>query len=85
MDKLIVTIKRNASYENGMYGLAVHDQVGGSGNVQPISSEEELRQRLADFGLAATNIDGVVESLKNKHDFVKLSVDASKVVAKESA
>ena len=85
MDKVIVSIKRNASYEKGMYGLAVHDQVGGAGNVQSISTEMELRQRLTDFGFRASHIDSVVESLTNKHDFIKLSVDSDKIAAKENA
>lgn len=45
MDK--VSTKRNASYERWMYGLAIHDKVGGAGNVQPVSTEAELRQKLA--------------------------------------
>jgi hypothetical protein len=84
MDKVIVSIKRNAGYEKGMYGLAVHDQVGGAGNIQPIGTEAELRQKLAVFGLSTGQIDGVIESLQNKHDFVKISVDAAKVAAKET-
>ena len=85
MDKVIVSIKRNASYEQGMYGLAVHDQVGGAGNVQAIGTEAELRQKLEEFGLTTSHIDSVVESLANKHDFIKLSVDSDKVAAKDSA
>jgi hypothetical protein len=85
MDKVILSIKRNASYEKGVYGLAVHDQIGGAGNVQPISTETELRQRLAGFGLTPSHIDSVVESLANKHDFIKLSVDSEKIATKGNA
>ncbi len=75
VDKLTVIIKRNASYEKGMYGLSIHDQPGGAGNVEPINSEDQLRERLLRFGLTEEYAKDVVDRLKNKHDSVKLSVD----------
>lgn len=75
MDKVTVIIQRNASYEKGMYGLSFHDQPGGAANVEPIKSEEELREKLLEFGLTEVYANDVIDRLKNKHDSVKLSVD----------
>lgn len=75
VDKLTVIIKRNAGYEKGMYGLSFHDQPGGAANVEPINSEEQLREKLLGFGLTEDHANDVIDRLKNKHDSVKLSVD----------
>jgi Fe2+ transport system protein FeoA len=75
VDKLTVIIKRNASYEKGMYGISFHDQPGGAANVEPIDGEEQLREKLLGFGLTKDHAGDVIERLKNKHDSVKLSVD----------
>lgn len=74
-DKLTVIIKRNASYEKGMYGLSFHDQPGGAANVEPINSEQQLREKLLGLGLTEEHANDVIDRLKNKHDSVKLSVD----------
>ena len=74
VDKLTVIIKRNASYEEGLYGLSIHDQPGGAANVEAISSEARLRERLLGFGLTEDYAKDVIDRLKNKHDSVKLSV-----------
>lgn len=74
VDKLTVIIKRNASYEKGMYGLSIHGQPGGAANVEPINSEAELRERLLGFGLAEPHAEDLIDRLKNKHDSVKVSV-----------
>ena len=52
---------------------------------RPFSSEAELRQTLADFGLTASHVDSVLESLANKGDFIKLSVDGDKIAARNNA
>ncbi len=58
-----------------MYGLSFHDQPGGAANVEPINSEEELREKLLSFGLTEDYANDVIDRLKNKHNSVKLSVD----------
>ena len=75
MSKLTVIIKRNATYENGMYGLSIHDQPGGAANVEPINCEEELKARLKEFGAIDAYAQDIVERLKQKHDSVKLEFD----------
>jgi Fe2+ transport system protein FeoA len=75
MAKMTVVVKRNASYENGMYGLSIHDQPGGAANVQPIDGEAELRERLLAFGLTEGHAGDLIDRLRNKHDSVKISVD----------
>ena len=79
MSQLAVIIKRNASYEKGMYGLSIHSEPGGAANVQPINSEEELRDRLLKFGLTNAHTADLIDRLKNNHDSVKIEVDSSNV------
>jgi hypothetical protein len=83
MDKLTVVIKRNASYEKGMYGLSIHDQPGGAGNVEPISSEAHLREKLLAFGFSEVRAKDVIGQLENKHDSVKLSVPPERLLGRE--
>jgi hypothetical protein len=78
-----VIIKRNAGYEKGMYGLSTHDQPGGAGNVEPIISEAQLRERLIGFGFSEDRSKGVIESLKNKNDSVRLNDVATRILARE--
>lgn len=75
MEKMTVVIKRNASYEKGMYGVSIHDQPGIAAPVQPINSEKELRERLLAFGLSEGYANDVIGRLKEKHDSVKIEVD----------
>ena len=74
MRKITVVVKRNASYENGMYGLSYHDHPGGAAPVQPIRSEAELRQRLMEFGVTEDHANDLISRLQNKHDSVKVTV-----------
>ena len=85
MKKFTVIIKRNASYEKGMYGLSIHDQPGGAGNVEPINSEGQLRERLIGFGFSEVRAKGVIESLKDKGDSVKLEDVATRILARGAA
>ena len=73
-EEVIAVIKRNASYERGMCGLSIHDQPGGSANIQSIGSETELREKLLSLGYPADHSAGLLESLKTKHDSVKISI-----------
>jgi hypothetical protein len=86
MHKLTVIIKRNASYEKGMYGLSIHNQPGGAANVEPINSEAQLREWLLGFGLCRDHVNGLIDSLKNKHDSVKLNdVAKRRILSMEDA
>ena len=80
MDRFTVIIKRNASYEQGMYGLSIHDEPGGAGNVEPINSEAQLREKLLGFGLNEDRVKGVIDRLKDKDDWVKLDVDPPRIL-----
>ncbi len=73
VDKLTVIIKRNASYEKGMYGLSIHDQPGGSENVEPINGEEQLRERLLGFGLTEDHAGDVIDSAQKEIRFGKIT------------
>jgi len=75
MDKVRVIIKRNASYQRGMYGLSIHDQPGGAANVEPINSEAELREKLLGFGVTEAHAKNLIDGLKKKHDSVEFSID----------
>jgi hypothetical protein len=77
MDKLTVVIKRNASYEDGMYGLSVHNEPGGAANVQPIKSEEELKAKLLEFGATDEYANDILARLKEKHSSVKIDFPAA--------
>jgi hypothetical protein len=83
MDKLTVIIRRNASYEKGMYGLSIHDQPGGAGNVEPINSETHLREKLLGFGLTKDHANDVIATLENKGESVKLNVLPPRIFARE--
>jgi hypothetical protein len=83
MEKLTVVIQRNASYEKGMYGLSIHDQPGGAGNVQPINSEAHLREKLLGFGFSEAGVKDTIGMLENKHDSVKLSVPRERRLERE--
>lgn len=61
MSKMTVVIKRNAGYENGTYGLSVHDEPGGAANVEPINNEAELRERLLGFGLTEGHANDLID------------------------
>lgn len=76
-EKMTVIIRRNASYEKGMYGLSIHEGGGGAALVHPINSVEELRERLLGFGLSEGYSDDVIDRLKKKHDSVTIEVDRS--------
>lgn len=69
MSKLTVIIKRNASYERGIYGLSIHDQPGGAANVQPINSEAELRERLIAFGLTEGHTNDLIDRAEKQARF----------------
>lgn len=75
MNKITVTIKRNAGYEKGMYGLSIHDQPGQAANVIPINSKDELRPRLIDLGLSAGYGQDIIERLTNRLDFVETQIE----------
>jgi Fe2+ transport system protein FeoA len=75
MAKMTVIVKRNASYEKGMYGVSIHDQLGIAATVQRINSEAELRERLLAFGLTEGYANDVIGRLKEKHDSVSIQVD----------
>lgn len=79
MSRITVVIKRNAPYEKSMYGLSVHNKPGGAANVQPITSEQELRERLLKFGFSADDAEGVISRLKERHESVTIDIDESKV------
>lgn len=83
MDKFTVIIKHNTSHDKGMYGLSIHDQPGGTGDVEPIYSEGQLRERLIEFGLTEDLAKEVIVSLKNKNDSVKLPNVARRILARE--
>jgi Fe2+ transport system protein FeoA len=79
METIRVVIKRNAPYEQGMYGLSIHDESGGGANVTPVNSERDLREKLLRFGLTPNYATDVIDSLKQRHDSVTIDVDKSKV------
>jgi Fe2+ transport system protein FeoA len=79
VDTIKVVIKRNAPYENGMFGMSVHNEPGGAANVSPINSEQDLRVRLLAFGLTPGYATDVVDRLKQRHDSVTIDVDKSKL------
>jgi len=63
VSKRTVVIKRNASYEKGVYGLSIHNEPGGSANVQPINSEVDLVAKLLAFGVTRASAEGVIKHL----------------------
>ena len=75
VSKLTVIIKRNASYEKGAYGLSIQTEPGGSPHLRPINSEADLLAKLLAFGVTQSNAD-IIKHLKNKHDSVKIVVEA---------
>lgn len=75
MSKLTVIIKRNASYENGMYGMSVGHEPGGAANVTSINNEAELKKQLLDFGLNEDYVQDLVQRLATKHDSVKFDIN----------
>jgi hypothetical protein len=64
-------------HEKGVYGLSVHNEPGGGATVQPINSEADLLARLLAFGVTQAGAEDIIERLKNKHDSVKIEVDAA--------
>ena len=79
MDTITVVIKRNAPYEQGMCGVSIHDGPGAAGNVTPVNSEQELFEQLLAFGLTADYATDLMDRLKQRHDFVTIDIDKSKV------
>jgi hypothetical protein len=79
MDSITVVIKRNAPYERGMYGVSIHNEPGGAGNLTPVNSEQELFEQLLAFGLTAEYATDLIDNLKQRHDFVTIDIDKSKV------
>ena len=77
MSKMSVIIKRNASYEKGMFGVSVHNQPGGGATVEPIDSEADLRTRLLAFGVTESHAADIIDRLNKKHDSVKIEVEAA--------
>jgi hypothetical protein len=73
--KVIIIIKRNASYGKGMYSLSIHKEPGGAANVQPINSELELHETLRKFVPHRGAAQSLLSRLKNKHDSVTIEVD----------
>jgi hypothetical protein len=76
VSKLTVVIKRNASYEKGVYSLSIQNKLGGGANVQPIKSEADLLAKLLALGVPRSSAE-VIKHLKNKHDSLKIEVDAA--------
>jgi len=77
MSKLTVIIKRNASYEKGMYGLSIHNEPGGSANVQAIKDEAELKTKLVGFGATESYANDILDRLKKKHASVQIGFDGA--------
>jgi hypothetical protein len=75
----VVLIKRNATFEQGMYGLSIHDEPGGAANVQPIKDESELMARLKEFGVTQEHAQDVLTRLKEKHQSVQIEVTQDKL------
>jgi hypothetical protein len=75
MSKMTVIIKRNATYEAGMFGVSIHNEPGGAANVQPINSEVDLRAKLLQFGVTESHADDIIHRLKSGHESVSISVD----------
>jgi hypothetical protein len=71
MEKLTIVIRRNTSPGKGMYGLSIHDQPGGAGNAEPITSEVHLRKKLLGFGFSEARVKEVIGLLED-NDSVKL-------------
>ena len=76
MSRITVVIKRNAGYEKGVFGLSIHDEPGGAATVEAIESEAALRERLLGFGMSEDYAKDVIGRLKEKHDSVKIEIDA---------
>jgi hypothetical protein len=49
----------------GMAILSMNLQTGGAGNVVPVTTEEDLRKVLLEFGLTVEYSNDVIERLKN--------------------
>jgi Fe2+ transport system protein FeoA len=54
-----------------MYGLT-EPEAGGSGNVQPIRNDTELRKKLLSAGIDEPTIQQIVDRLQRKDDFAIL-------------
>lgn len=74
MSKATVVVKRNPSYQKGMYGLSIHQAPGHAANLIPIDSEEELRLRLLGFGFTARLVSDLIDLLQKQHDSVTINV-----------
>jgi hypothetical protein len=73
METITVVIKRNAPYEQGMYGVSIHNEPGGAGNATPVNSKQELFEQLLAFGLTADYATDLIErGLEQRHDFVTI-------------
>ena len=79
MDTIKVVIKRNAPSEEGMYGVSIHIEPGDAANIAPVSSEQDLLQKLLAFGLTRDYATDVINRLRERHDSVMINVDKSKV------
>jgi hypothetical protein len=79
LNTITVVIKRNAPYEHGIYGVSIHNEPGGAGNVTPVNSKQELFEQLLAFGLTADYATDLIDRLKQRHDFVTIDIDKSKV------
>jgi hypothetical protein len=60
-----------------VYGLSVHSEPSGGATIQPINSEADLLARFLAFGVTQASAGDIIERLKNKHDSVKIEVDAA--------
>jgi hypothetical protein len=58
-----------------MYGVT-EPESGGSGNVQPIRNDIELRKKLLSAGIDEPTIQQVVDRLQHKHDLAILECGA---------
>ena len=79
MAKLTITVKRNASYEKGIYGYSIHEEgaAGMTANVIP-TDETGLKKVLKDFGCSDDYAKDLIERLNKKHDTVRVIVSSRK-------
>ena len=72
--KKTVIVKRNPSYEKGKYNLTIPEAPGADAQLLVIESEEELRQKLTEFGFTIRVVSDLIELLQNSHDSVTVGV-----------